>query len=148
MYVVSLRSNEEGAGYNPEYITSNGEEEDGTLCRRPDLMLGGSSGRGPPAGGGRAQILDRLLRLGPAADYGVSVALSSVCVVKVHTQSLLSSPGAAVVFFPCRLYERLMAMEPTYDKKVKRTMDEGLGFGLKLNKVDDVQLLSVVFVKG
>ena len=46
MYVMSLRSNEEEAGRNPAYAASKGEEKDGALCRRPDLTLGGSGGRG------------------------------------------------------------------------------------------------------
>ena len=42
LYVMSLRSDEEGAGRNPEYAASKEKEEDGALCRLPDLMLDGS----------------------------------------------------------------------------------------------------------
>lgn len=45
-------------------------------------------------------------------------------------------------------YEDLMAVEPTYDEKVKRTMTSGWGFGFKLNEANDVRPSSVVFVKG
>ena len=41
-----------------------------------------------------------------------------------------------------------MAMEPTYDEKVKRTMEEGWGLGFKLNNADDVWPSSVAFMKG
>ena len=99
-------------------------------------------------GGRRVQARDRLLRPGPAADRDLSVALSFVCVVKVHIRSLSSSPGAIVVFFSCRPHERLMAMEPTYNKKVKRTMEEGWELGFKFNNAGDVWPSSVLFCEG
>ena len=39
-------------------------------------------------------------------------------------------------------------MEPTYDEKVKRTMEKGWGFGFKLNDATDVRPSSIVFIKG
>ena len=39
-------------------------------------------------------------------------------------------------------------MEPTYDGKVKRTMEKGWGFGFKLNDATDARPSSIVFIKG
>jgi hypothetical protein len=44
LYATSLRSDEDGAGRNPEYSASKGEEEDNVLRRWPDLTLEGSGG--------------------------------------------------------------------------------------------------------